>query len=423
MLLLDPLPILQVRRGTKHKNSAKSMRQPNDRQWARKFIARLRAEGPLTEASIGDSEQPNMPEGRGGAESEKLEYSYPRVFERLSLRSPMMKYESIMSPQYTKEFAAYIGCTNSTAADLGNYLNLDESHPQRNTGARDPLDCLFAIIQSDTLNMLHLMDLALSEIGRHMLNDTFIQHRLVHWRHLLQKFDTELNRLENSLRGFSRFITSSRSGSRDFASIKARTMQCTTEIAHLKQRTERTNKSLMANMSIIESKRAIAEAESITKLTELAFFFIPLTFSASIFGMQVKELNSTEVSLRAFFVLAIAITTSSYALRLIIRSKRVIRRRQNLFKRIREDYHLQPGDPIPTTTFFAWFWGHLGSIKPPILAVVIMSPVLLGVIWTSPLVSGIKAGITLFISIILVIPFVYVTFKGPYARRRMRRST
>jgi hypothetical protein len=41
-------------------------------------------------------------------------------------------------------------------------------------------------------------------------------------------------------------------------------------------------------MSIIESKNAIAQAESISKLTELAFIFIPLSFTSSLFGMQIK---------------------------------------------------------------------------------------------------------------------------------------
>jgi hypothetical protein len=41
-------------------------------------------------------------------------------------------------------------------------------------------------------------------------------------------------------------------------------------------------------MSIIESERQSKEAALVARLTELAFFFIPLSFSASLFGMQVK---------------------------------------------------------------------------------------------------------------------------------------
>jgi Mg2+ and Co2+ transporter CorA len=49
---------------------------------------------------------------------------------------------------------------------------------------------------------------------------------------------------------------------------------------------ESTFTALMGTMSIIESGKAINEAEQVTKLTQLAFFFIPLTFVAGVFGMN-----------------------------------------------------------------------------------------------------------------------------------------
>lgn len=318
-----------------------------------------------------------------------------------------MKYESIMSPEYITKFAAHINCTKSTADGLSDYLSHEESHEQTETLIRDPVDCLSAIIQSDTLNVLHLMDLALSEIRRFMLDDTFIQQRLVHWRHLLERFDTELHRLEASLTGFTDFLKRLHYGPQDFPSVEARITQCTTRIAHLKQRTERTYKSLMANMSIVESKRGIAEAESVTKLTELAFFFIPLTFSASIFSMQVKELSKAEVSLWAFFVLAITITTCSYALRLIIRSRWVIKRRENLFERIREKFNMQPGDPIPTMIFLAWFWRR-SKWYLFFIGIAIVPAGLVGFIWSRPLARAIQAVLTLLIYSVFFIIFRWV---------------
>ena len=338
----------------------------------------------------------------------------------------MIKYESLMSPIHIRNLVAHMRSTKSTAEDLSDYLNLDESHPQEGVIARDPLDCLLAIIQSDILNMFRLMDMELSAIGKYILNDKIMQQRLVHWRKLLEQFNTQLNGLDASLQGFRAFLNGFYYGSQDVSTIKARIMQCATKIAHLQQRTERTKKSLMANMSIIESKRGIAQAESVTKLTELAFFFIPLTFSASIFSMQLKELSKREVSLWTFFVVAIAITTSSYALRLIIRSKLVSRARQNLFKRIRANSELQPSDPIPTTVFLAWFWGCLGFKTRSILAFAIVGAIPLSLIWTSPIVDGIKVGITVLITIILVIPLVWRIpkprfFKARFLKTRMRR--
>ncbi|KAJ5966627.1 hypothetical protein N7481_013341 [Penicillium waksmanii] len=43
--------------------------------------------------------------------------------------------------------------------------------------------------------------------------------------------------------------------------------------------------------TIRESEKAVVEAQSVTKLTKLAVFFVPLSFVASLFGMNVREVN------------------------------------------------------------------------------------------------------------------------------------
>ena len=192
------------------------------------------------------------------------------------------------------------------------------------------------IAHRDTLNVLRLIDVALKEIGQQVLDDTLIQERLVHWRHLLENFEAELQQLDQSLRGFAKFIeeafTTSTSGGNipeSASSTDSLLRNCIDQISEVRRRTSRSYKSLMANLSIAESKRGIAEAESVTKLTELAFFFIPLTFSASLFSMQIKEINADSLSVAAFLAVAIIITTCSYALRLFIRSESVIEFRRH----------------------------------------------------------------------------------------------
>ena len=59
------------------------------------------------------------------------------------------------------------------------------------------------------------------------------------------------------------------------------------EVKVLNRRAESTFQAIMATMAIVESQKAIAQAETISKLTNLAFFFIPLTLTASIFGMNI----------------------------------------------------------------------------------------------------------------------------------------
>jgi Mg2+ and Co2+ transporter CorA len=60
------------------------------------------------------------------------------------------------------------------------------------------------------------------------------------------------------------------------------------DVERLRIRTDGTIQVLMSTMSIVESQRAIAQAEVVSKLTQLAFFFIPLTFIGTLFGMNIK---------------------------------------------------------------------------------------------------------------------------------------
>lgn len=56
----------------------------------------------------------------------------------------------------------------------------------------------------------------------------------------------------------------------------------------LQKRNTDTFQALMSTMSIMESKAAITQGHKMEKLTELAFVFIPMSFVASVFGMEVK---------------------------------------------------------------------------------------------------------------------------------------
>lgn len=68
----------------------------------------------------------------------------------------------------------------------------------------------------------------------------------------------------------------------------------------------------MNKAAIEESRKAIEQSERLKKLTLLATFFIPLTFSASLFGMNIDLLGQNGVRFWWFFVLCIPITLSAY---------------------------------------------------------------------------------------------------------------
>ena len=68
----------------------------------------------------------------------------------------------------------------------------------------------------------------------------------------------------------------------------------------------------MGKASIEESRKAIEQSQRLKKLTILATLFIPLSFSTSLFGMNVDLLEQSAVQLWWFFVVCIPITLISY---------------------------------------------------------------------------------------------------------------
>lgn len=71
--------------------------------------------------------------------------------------------------------------------------------------------------------------------------------------------------------------------------------------------------TLVMNKAMIEeSGKAIAQSERLNKLTLLATLFIPLSFSSSLFGMNVDLLGQSMVQFWWFFVLCIPITAFAY---------------------------------------------------------------------------------------------------------------
>ncbi|KAL9118148.1 MAG: hypothetical protein Q9187_005311 [Circinaria calcarea] len=327
------------------------------------------------------------------------------LFANVLRRGPPINYNLLVSSDNMHNLEHPLVGTNSTAADLCQWVQ-HRQHRQLSAQARfGPLDFLFDIISGDTLELIHLMDLALSEIGHDILDDSVIQQRLLHWRHLIEKFDITLRQLQKSLIQFAGFLTptqmakSSVQPNKPTGSVPLNILlqDSLKHLSELQQRTSKSYKSLMANMSIINSKRGIAEAESVTKLTELAFFFIPLTFSASIFSMQVRELNPTRVSVSAFFILAIIITASSYGLRLFIRSASVIRLRKRCLDQVRSDAELTPGTPIPTRVFIICLWQRIWIFMVIASLFIVLPIALLAVLWTRDINNGYKAMLTVLI--------------------------
>ena len=356
------------------------------------------------------------------------------IFRGILPRGPMLNYSSMMSLDSIEGLKQHLDTETSTADDLAAWIRAHNLRQMTTPAHSGPLDFLFAMIQKDTLNTLRLMDQALTQIGRDILDDNLIQQRLMKWRLLLERFDAELRSLEKSLSKFATFIAPLKSSGGDNDELDTMPSPLVadllregkSEIANLRHRATSSYQSLMANMSIFESKRGIAEAEGVTKLTELAFFFIPLTFSASIFSMQVKELNAADISVSAFIILAVIITVLSYALRLLIRSESFIRRRRGWTQDIRSDAGLSPDASIPTTTFLIWVWRRFGFLTIVVVLVLGLIICPIAALWTRNINRGFKAIITILLliltvsaSYVVITALLYVDRRGLHLQRNI----
>lgn len=65
---------------------------------------------------------------------------------------------------------------------------------------------------------------------------------------------------------------------------------------------------IMNNTALSESRRAISQARLVGRLTLLAYFYIPLSFTSSFFGMNFSELNNgSDLHIWLFFVTSIPV--------------------------------------------------------------------------------------------------------------------
>ncbi|KAB8346206.1 hypothetical protein FH972_023251 [Carpinus fangiana] len=71
---------------------------------------------------------------------------------------------------------------------------------------------------------------------------------------------------------------------------------------------------IVAMKSIEEAVRGIQQADSVRRLTIIAFLFLPLNFATSFFGMNIKQLDTGTVNIGYFFLLAILLGLLSYVL-------------------------------------------------------------------------------------------------------------
>ncbi|KAJ5666091.1 uncharacterized protein N7477_008539 [Penicillium maclennaniae] len=292
---------------------------------------------------------------------------------------------------------------------------------------------VFQIIRQDTLTLLKRLRRILDEVEIEILDDTKIEDRLALWRQLICQ-------LKISLGPFITFLGTiyPPNAAEEGVSIASEVTQdlhkLSKDIDQMVDRLRKTSTSLTSNIGLLDSRRSIDENRAVTRLTQLAFVFIPLSFATSFFGMQVEPFTKPN-----FFVVATVVTGFSYLMRMTMRSQWLARLKATMTYDVRKytEKHGQPVQPrsLPMLLVFRWLRSRLcvGIIKPWqwtvksglgvaeklwavfgfaisfILLDCAVSAAPIAMLWTRELDSGIHGAVIIAI-VIIVIAFVGVPF-------------
>lgn len=234
--------------------------------------------------------------------------------------------------------------------DIANPLGQDLLTWLREDGVTDEhIDIFSALLQVIRIDMYFVLDQysgTLDSISIGLSSEKPSQEQLSLWRFSMAPYALELPRMIESVQSLRRYFTSHTSST----SAEILTEQILARIRITMEQSDKVYASLRTEISIIDSSRSIAEAESIGKLTELAFVFIPLAFVAGVFSMQVQALQ-TPAQLRSVLAGAAITLGISYGIRLALRSDLISEPKRMLFNRIRKDARIPATRPVSTRTF------------------------------------------------------------------------
>ncbi len=329
------------------------------------------------------------------------------------------------SPASLNEFRSYLSSTQdagSDAADWLDHLARDNAREGR-TGLDLQLLAVFHVVRQDTTVFLQHIGAVLDEISTGAMDEQWMQDQLEHWRPLLGRCQSELPSIGKSIRDF--FAFPYRDGGMECPSeLTAAVDELCASVAAAANKCEWLQQTIRAEMALLESKRGIEEAESVSRLTELAFVFIPITFAASLFSMQLREVVDNPPPAYAFVVAAVAIVAVSYGFRAVQRSTAVGGMLRDMAQTIRIHKQVTTRE-IPFRTVVAWMLERLGC-KALISVLAAPALVLIAIqLWTSgsaAMDGGFKAAITALVTVLILMTWLVVIRKPRGSRKGPRRD-
>jgi hypothetical protein len=216
-----------------------------------------------------------------------------------------------------------------------------------------PAISVLRLIDHDTQVLFRSLDWTLDGISQDSQDDFLMARRLSEWRKLMSHFEIELPAMAKRLEHFSDFVFRPTPG-HQYPDEVTRILQAVgQDIADAEKKLGAAYTDLRADMQFAESRRSITETKTVTRLTELAFVFVPLSFCASLFSMSIDELENG-VPVWIFVVTALATIALAYAVRLFVGSELLINSTRRSLERFWARTGVRRGADAPMLTI-AWF--------------------------------------------------------------------
>ena len=170
-----------------------------------------------------------------------------------------------------------LSSVTSTREDLSLWLTTHHLPIEALDSHSQPLCRIFEIIHADTMDFLLSIETFLDNILSNSDSEVVLENNIRIWRSLLNITGGELRYLTQQIPKFTEFLVESSSRAHDQDHNPSKTssqQQLLREISRIQERLDKTLITLVSSLSVVESRRAIVEAESISKLTELGEYFL-----------------------------------------------------------------------------------------------------------------------------------------------------
>lgn len=180
----------------------------------------------------------------------------------------------------------------------------------------DPMYALHSIFEFFVSSEAHVLSFLAAQINKNFTSDgtglddttdTRSLSSLLHCQILLEEHIEELQYVWNIFKrgGMTGWPTSNSEAARGATGRLEHDLAYLVGRAHkLKQRVE-TSISLSMNVAGIgEARRGVLQNKAIFRFTVLAAFYVPLSFTASIFGMNFNQFGQGELSIWMYFLVS-----------------------------------------------------------------------------------------------------------------------